>query len=135
MIAFEPREGCGYGIIRMSDKLVHHLSSFVTIYETNLRGGVTQRYLDETGLLEEIRHALKLPDEYRVHGLYMEPPRLTWCLLVEGPAIPHPDEGCELPVLVPVYAHSYDLGKDIHYESHFVRMNISEDHHLALRVD
>lgn len=119
----------------MSDKLAHHLSPFVTIYETNLRGGLTQRYLEETGLLEEIQYALKLPPQYRVHGLYIEPPRLTWCLLVEGPAIPHPDEGEELPVLMPVYAQSYDLGKDLHYTTIFVRMDISEDPHLALRVD
>lgn len=131
----KPREGYGYGIIRVTNGLALHLSPFVSVKGTNGYGEMTQQYMEEYGVFDDIRSQLKLPPMYTILALYTEPHRFTWCILIEGPDIPVPDEGELLPVLRPVYAHSYDMGKDLHHTTVFVRMDISEDLHLALRAD
>lgn len=139
MIDRQPREGYGFGIIRLSYKLAEVATFshvFALIEHTDVQG-----HLKEQGILDQIRQHLLLPDEYRLLGAYIEPPRLTWCLLIEAPGVPIPDEGEYLPVLTPVYEHRYNFaveqvcdGKPT-YEVYLVRVDISRDPTIALRVD
>jgi hypothetical protein len=135
MIKREPRAGYGYGIIRLSWQLAEHIAPFVQI-----KAADTQGCLEDQGILAQIKQSLLLPDDYTIHGVYFEPMRRTWCILVEAPGIPIPSEGEILPVLTPIYQHCYDFEKwqgdgDKPPDSvTLLRVDIAPDPFIVLRV-
>jgi len=134
MITKEPRKSYGFGIIRMSWQLTQHLAPFISLKEVNVQGELTQRHIEEQGIFEQMKQTLFLPDDYGIHGIFFEVPRMTWCVLVEAPGVPAPNEGEELPVLTHVYEHIYDFEKNT-YQGRLKRIDVASDPHMALRVD
>lgn len=134
IIADWPREGYGYGLIRMTWQLTHYLVPLLERGETNTHGELTQRYMQENKIFEHVKYLLHLPDDCMIHGIFMEPPRLTWCIVVEVAGIPQVDEGEMLPVLLPIYVQNFDPADGTHVER-FVRFEISDDYQRAMRVD
>lgn len=129
MIDRLPRAGYGYGIIRMSRTLTRNIAPLAQVKLTD-----TQGYLKDAGVFEQVKQNLHLPDDYSILGIYIEPCRFTWCVLLEAPDVPIPEEGAMLPVLIPVYSQTYDYEKRL-VDIRFERVEISVDPYLALRVD
>lgn len=127
MIEQPPRQGYGYGIIRMSWQLTEHLAPLAQISQADVQG-----HLHDTGVFNQLKSCLLLPDDTVLRGVFFEPPRRTWCVLVEAKDIPIAGE--MLPVLKPVYQLDWDAVSET-YQRSLVRIDVSDDHDLALRVD
>lgn len=135
MITREPRAGYGYGTIRLSWQFAEQITPFAQIKATD-----TQGYLEDQGIFAQIKQRLLLPESYTIHGVYFEPMRRTWCILVEAPGIPIPSEGEMLPVLTPIYQHCYNFEKwqgdgDKPPDSvTLLRVDIASDPFMVLKV-
>lgn len=127
MINRMPRKGYGYGIIRVSHTLTRDIVPLSQIKRTDVQGE-----LQERGTFEQVKQALLLPDDYTIMGIYMEAMRFTWCILVEAPDIPHPELGCELPVLTPIYQQDWNEQSE-KYQSSLLRVDISNNDHNIVR--
>lgn len=130
MIDRMPREGYGYGIIRMSRQLTEHIAPLAWIGMTNVQGE-----LHERGVFDQVRQGLHLPDDYTIMGIYVEPYRFTWCILVEAPGVPIPEEGAVLPVLKPIYQVRYPDGTPESRETVLLRVEVATDPYHVLRID
>jgi hypothetical protein len=129
MIDRMPREGYGYGIIRMSRQLTEHIAPLAQIELTNVQGELKDR-----GVFDQVKQALYLPADYTIMGIYIETYRLTWCILVEAMGVPIPEEGAVLPVLTPIYAYTFDVENGTK-SARLMRIEVSTDPYHVLRVD
>lgn len=136
MVERRPREGCGFGIIRLTFGLAKYVAPLISIELTDTMGALKER-----GVFDQLKAGLHLPDDYTIHGIYIEAMRRTWLMLVEAPGVPIPDEGELIPTLIPVYEHHYNFAAERArdgspaYEVRLTRVDISSDPHRALRVD
>lgn len=129
MIERMPREGYGCGIIRLSWQLADHIAPFLQIKVTDVQG-----HLEDQGVFEQVKQSLLLPENYTIHGVFLESMRRTWRVLVEAPGIPIPDEGMDLPVVTPIYQRTWDFEKGT-YQARLERIDIATDPYHVLRVD
>lgn len=129
MIDRKPREGYGYGVIQISRQLTEHLVPFAQIKMTDIQG-----QLHESGVLEQLRQGLLLPDDYTILGVFLKPYQYIWILLIEAPGIPTPDEGEDLPFVTPVYRQERDESTGTVHTS-LVRVDITENASRVLRLD
>lgn len=133
MIDRMPREGYGFGIIRLTTKLAV-ISTELYVFNL-IEASDVQGRLRDMGILDKIKQSLRLPDDYAVIAVYIEPPRMTWCVLIEAPGVPIPDEGEDLPVLMPRYHRDVD-GQTGEYGPIILdRVDISPDPRFAMRAD
>lgn len=136
MVEHHPREGYGFGIMRLSVGLAEYVAPLIRIELTDTMGALKDR-----GVFDQLKAGLHLPDDYIIRGVYLEALRRTWLLMVEAPGVPIPDEGELIPTLTPVYEQRYNFATERvrdgkpPYEVHLVRVDISPDPYRTLRVD
>lgn len=129
MIDRLPREGHGYGIIRMSFELTAHIAPLAQINLTDVQGE-----LHAQGVFEQVKQGIYLPDDYTIMGIYIEPYRFAWVIVVEAPGIPSVAEGEVLPVLIPIYRHTWATLTNTR-QSRLERIELAPDPMHVLRVD
>ena len=119
-------EKVGYGLIRVSFQLGCELTSKLHIDRTTTQGELRDR-----GIFADCHTALHLPESYKIFGIFVEPYRLCWSIVVESPEIPIADEGTELPHCTPIYR------RNKHGDEEFVRIEVemAHAHERVLRVD
>lgn len=118
-----PREGYGYGFIRMDILLMSQLIPHVDIDETTAQGELRKQ-----GVLEQCKQALLLPSDYEVMGIYFRYYLFAWDILVEAPGLPIPPLGEEIRFIAPFYR--VEGGR-----RELVRIEIARNHYEVLRVD
>lgn len=118
-----PREGYGYGFIRMDIRLMNTILPDANISETTTQGELLTQ-----GVLERCKQALCLPDDYEVMGIYFRYYLFAWDIVVEAPGLPMPPLGEEIRTVVPVYR--VENG-----ERKLVRIETAHPHYQVLRVD
>lgn len=123
MIHRYPREGYGYGFIRMDISLMSQLIPHVDIDETT-----TQGELRTQGVLDQCKQALLLPADYEILGIYFRYYLFAWDILVEAPGLPLPPLGEEIRSVAPIY-------RDAGGRRELVRIEVARNHYDVLRVD
>lgn len=120
-----PRAGYGYGVLRISFRLASHIASLLQIRSTDVQG-----QLQDNCAFDQVKQGLLLPEDYAIMGVFLEPYRYTWCIVVEAPGIPIPEEGALLPVIMPTYQIDARTGV-----RSLLKIDIAEDYNHVLRVD
>jgi len=133
LVARYPREGYGFGAIRLTWKLASAVSALAELELINATD--TQGALRDRGTFDRFKQGLHLPDDYIIHGIYIEPLYRTWCVLVEAPGVPIPHEGEELPSLTPIYEIRFPDGDPAHREVVLLRVDVATDPYMVLRAD
>lgn len=118
-----PREGYGYGFIRVDISLISQLMPHVDIDDTT-----TQGELRTQGALDQCKQALLLPADYEVLGIYFRYYLFAWDILVEAPGLPMPPRDEEIRSVAPIYR--VEGGR-----RELVRIEIARKHYDVLRVD
>ncbi len=95
----------GRARLNVSDDLVKLASVKI---EKPKSGEIIWDAMEAKGLFDTFQSLLLLPDKYTIIGVFFDLSFYQWVVIVESYALPLPEKGSMLPMLIPKYQRTED---------------------------